>query len=88
MENQIMLGGCPISSSSQLIKNRFENLVVPLGIHMIPFADEFYLTHDEEDIMPIDNKKYDGLLFAVGSDLGKVKAKTYRNKTKKMRGNN
>jgi hypothetical protein len=46
------------------------------------------LTHDEDDIMPIDNKKHDSLLFAVGSDLGKVKAKTYRNKTKKMRDNN
>lgn len=81
MENHILLGGCPVKTSgSQLSKTRFENLVVPLGIHSIPFLNELYILQDDEEFSLINKKKYDDLFFSVGSDLGKMNS---NNKTKK-----
>jgi hypothetical protein len=72
MENN-KIGGC---------NRRFENLVVPLGLHMVPFVEEIY--ENLEDHTFCHNNKYDQLLFSVGNDLGKVKKKVCKNRTKKQ----
>ena len=69
--------------------HRFKNLVVPIGLplHNIEHSGISYNDSDDidnENAALITSKKFDDLLYSVGSDLGIVKTRTSKNKTQKI----
>ena len=65
--------------------HRFKHLVVPIGLPLHHTNASLGSTYDNDNdnVSFISSKKFDNLLYSVGSDLGIAKARTSKNKTTK-----
>jgi len=64
---------------------RFENLVVPIGLHYIKIEEVNERDDHPEDHSFIDEKQYSTLFYSLAKDLGSSRTKPKLSVTKKNR---
>lgn len=64
---------------------RFENLVVPIGLHYIKIEEVNERDENPEDHSFIDEKQYSKLFYSLAKDLGSSRTKPKSSVTKKNR---